>query len=428
MNRRALLFVGICLLLPPALRAAELPEAQPEQVGLSSERLARITHFFETDTANKRLPGAVLFIARGGKLAYHRAFGMRDTAEGTPMAENSIFRIYSMTKPVTAVAVLMLLEEGKLRLTDPVSRYIPAFKGQQVLVERMDAAGRRIRATVPVEREVTIQDLLRHTSGITYGLGGSEAERLYAENGLRLNLAAKDNALTTKLTDMQVAERIGKLPLMFQPGTSWEYGRGIDVALAVVEAISGQRADRFFEERIFRPLGMVDTAFNLPPEKLSRVAQPAADPGTGQTAALTDVAVPRTFLGGGEGLLSTARDYVRFCQMLLNGGELDGVRLLSRKTVELMVSDHIGPTLATAPTYAPGPGYGFGLSVAVRIAPGMSAIPGSVHEFNWGGAAGTTFWVDPDEKLVALMLIQAPEQRLYYRYAFRSLVYQSFAD
>lgn len=431
MNRRATLLLGACLLLAPSVlptHAAELPEARPEQVGLSAERLERITRLFEADTASQRLPGAVIAIMRDGKIAYHRAFGMRDLAEAAPMTESAIFRIYSMTKPVTAVAVLLLVEEGRLRLSDPVSRYIPAFKGQRVMTERVDAAGRRTRVTVPAEREVTVADLLRHTAGITYGAGGSEAERLYAQDGLGLNIGGKDNQITHTLTDMQVAERIGKLPLMFQPGASWEYGRGIDVAAAVVEAVSGQRIDRFFEERIFRPLGMTDTAFNLPPEKLGRVAQPSADPDTGQTAALTDLTVPRTYMGGGEGLLSTARDYLRFAQMLLNGGELDGVRLLGRKTVDLMASDHIGPALATGPNYAPGPGYGFGLSVAVRTAPGMSAIPGSVGEFNWGGAAGTAFWVDPEERLVALLLMQAPGQRLHYRFAFRGLVYQAITD
>ncbi|MBV8400252.1 MAG: serine hydrolase, partial [Acetobacteraceae bacterium] len=216
--------------------------------------------------------------------------------------------------------------------------------------------------------------------------------------------------------------------LMFQPGASWEYGRSIDVLGFLVEKVSGMRLDHFFDERIFKPLGMTDTAFNLPPEKYDRVAQPAPDPETGKVAELTDITVPRTFLGGGEGLLSTAADYMRFCQMLLNGGELDGVRLLSRKTVQLMTSDHLDAALAKGPNFLPGPGYGFGLTVAVRKTPGMSAIPSSVGEYNWSGAAGTAFWIDPREKLIAIMMIQSPGQRLFYRYAFRDLVYQAFAD
>ena len=230
------------------------------------------------------------------------------------------------------------------------------------------------------------------------------------------------------MTDQQLVEELGKLPLMFQPGTSWEYGRSIDVLLALVEKVSGQRADQFFQERIFQPLGMTDTFFNVPPDKLDRVAQPGPDPDTHETAKLTDVTKTRTFLGGGEGLLSTASDYMRFALMLANGGELNGTRLLSRKTIELMASDHIGPALSQGAQFFPGPGYGFGLTVAVRTQPGMAAYPGSVGEYNWGGAAGTAFWVDPKEQLVPIMLIQAPGQRLHYRLAFRGLVYQTISD
>lgn len=408
--------------------AADLPSASPEEVGLSPIRLERMTQFFQADTANKHVPGAVVMLARNGKIAYAKAFGMRDAASNSPMALDTIFRIYSMTKPVTGVAVLMLAEEGKFRLADAVSLYLPAFKDMRVLVETVDAAGRRAVATVPAVREITIQDLLRHTSGITYGSGNSAAERLYIENGIGITLGGKGNPMASSMTDQEMAEKIAKTPLMFQPGTAWEYGRSIDVLGALVEKVSGQRLDEFFEQRIFKPLGMKDTAFNLPQEKFGRVAQPAPDPDTGKTAELTDITVPRKFLGGGEGLLSTAADYMRFCQMLLNGGELDGVRLLSRKTVEWMTSDHIDPALAKSPTFISGPGYGFGLTVAVRKEKGMSAIPGSVGEFNWGGAAGTAFWVDPKEKLIAIMMIQSPGQRLYYRYAFRDLVYQSFGD
>lgn len=425
--RRILLAATTCLVLASAAFAADLPAAAPSAVGM--DRLDRITRFFKADTDAKRLPGAVVMVARRGKVVYHEAFGLRDPASSAPMQKDSIFRMYSMTKPVTGVAVLMLLEEGKLRLNDPVSKYLLALKNPRVMVETTDAQGRRVSSTVPANREITIQDLLRHTSGITYGSGASAAEQAMAKAGLSLQLAATEGEpLSARMTDQEMVEALGKLPLMFQPGTSWEYGRSIDVLLALVEVVSKQRADVFFDERIFKPLGMADTFFNVPKEKLDRVAQPGPDPDTGETAKLTDVTKPRIFLGGGEGLLSTASDYMRFALMLANGGELDGTRLLSRKTVELMGSDHLGPALSQGPNFAPGPGYGFGLTVAVRTQPGMSPYPGSVGEFNWGGAAGTAFWVDPKEQLVPIMLIQAPGQRLYYRFAFRGLVYQAIND
>jgi CubicO group peptidase (beta-lactamase class C family) len=392
-------------------------------------RLDRITAFFKADTDSKRLPGAVVMIARHGKVVYHEAFGARDPATGAPMQKDSIFRMYSMTKPVTGVAVLMLMEEGKFRLSDPVSKYLPALTNPKVMVETVDAQGRRVTSTVPANREITIQDLMRHTSGITYGAGNSAAEQAMKKAGIGIQLAGDSGEpLSARMTDQQLVEELGKLPLMFQPGTSWEYGRSIDVLLALVEKVSGQRADEFFQQRIFAPLGMTDTFFNVPPEKLDRVAQPGPDPDTGETAKLTDVTKKRIFLGGGEGLLSTASDYMRFALMLADGGESNGVRLLSRKTVELMSSDHLGPALSQGPNFAPGPGYGFGLTVAVRTQPGMSSYPGSVGEFNWGGAAGTAFWVDPKEQLVPIMLIQAPGQRLYYRFAFRDLVYGAITD
>jgi CubicO group peptidase (beta-lactamase class C family) len=425
--RRILLTAGTWVLLASVAFGADLPTAAPSDVGVG--RLDRITSFFKADTEAKRIPGAVVMIARDGKVVYNEAFGVRDPATGAPMRKDSIFRIYSMTKPVTGVAVLMLMEEGKLRLSDPVSKYLPALKNPKVMIETVDAQGRRVTSTVPANREITIQDLMRHTSGITYGAGNSAAEQAMTKAGIGIPLpGGHEMPLSLRMTDQQLVQEIGKLPLMFQPGTSWEYGRSIDVLLALIEVVSGQRGDAFMAERIFQPLGMTDTFFNVPADKLDRVAQPGPDPDTGETAKLTDVTQQRIFLGGGEGLLSTASDYMRFALMLANGGEGNGVRLLSRKTVELMTSDHLGSALSQGANFAPGPGYGFGLTVAVRTQPGMSAYPGSVGEFNWGGYAGTAFWVDPKEKLVPIMLMQAPGQRLYYRFTFRGLVYQSIID
>ena len=417
---KRLLAAACALILATAAIAADLPTAAPETVGIG--RLDRMTAYFKAETDAKRVPGAVVMLARNGRVVYQEAFGTLDPKTGAPMRMDSIFRIYSMTKPITAVAVLMLMEEGKLRLGDPVSRFLPALKNPKVLVEATDAQGQRTSIQVPANREITIQDLLRHTSGITYGVfGNSTVDQMMKTAGLA-------DGLTTRFTDQQFVEQLGKLPLLFQPGTAWQYGRSTDVLLAVVQAVSGQRADVFYQDRIFAPLGMTDTYFNVPAEKRARVAQPGPDPDTGTTATLTDVSQTRIFLGGGEGLLSTASDYMRFALMLANGGEANGVRLLSRKTVALMSADHIGPTLAQGANYLPGPGYGFGLTVAVRTQAGMAGVPGSVGEYNWGGYAGTRFWVDPQERLVPIMMIQSPTQSRVYGGAFRALVYQSIVD
>ena len=384
-------------------------------------RLDRIDAFFRAEVAAKRLPGAVVMIARDGQVVYHEAFGLRDPANGAAMAKDRIFRIYSMTKPVTAVAVLMLMEEGKLRLADPASRFLPALRSPKVLVQNKDAPGQT--TLVPAEREITILDLLRHTSGMTYGVfANTPVDQMMKEAGLN------DAAMKYRLTDMQVAEAMGKLPLLQQPGTQWQYGRSTDVLLALVEAVSGQRGDAFMQERIFGPLGMVDTSFNLPAGKRDRMAEAGPDPATGAVSALTDVTKERLFLGGGEGLLSTASDYMRFGLMLANSGSLNGARLLSRKSVELMTADHMSADIGTGRGYLPGPGYGFGLTVAVRTAAGQASGPGSVGEFNWGGYAGTRFWVDPMERLVPVMMIQAPLQSRNAGGAFRALVYQAIID
>lgn len=410
LTRRAL--AAALTLLAVHAHAAELPRVTAEEAGMA--RLDRIDAFFQAEVAARRLPGAVVMIARDGRVVHHEAYGLRDPATGAPMARDSIFRIYSMTKPVTAVAVLMLMEEGKLRLSDPLSRFLPSFAKPRVLVDG---------AEIPAAREITLLDLLRHTSGMTYGVfGNTPVDQMMKAAGLN------DSAMKHRLTDMQVAAEMAKLPLLHQPGTQWQYGRSTDILLAVVEAVSGQRGDAFFQQRIFAPLGMADTHFNLPPEKLNRMAEPGPDPATGQTTTLTDVRQPRLFLGGGEGLLSTAADYMRFAQMLAQGGSLDGVRILSRKSVALLSADHMGPEIGRGPGYLPGPGHGFGLTVSVRTHEGQVAAPGSVGEFAWGGYAGTQFWIDPQERLVPIMMIQAPQQSRQVRGAFRALVYQALDD
>lgn len=401
--------VALLVLLSPAAWAADLAVAKPEQVGLSSERLARITELIRTDVEKGRLPGAVAVIARKGRIAYFEAAGFRDQAAGAPMRKDDIFRIYSMTKPFTSVAIMMLRDEGKLDLADPVSKFLPQLAKLQVAVEKDGAV-----ALEPSKRDMTIQDLLRHTSGLTYGVFGTGAvKKMYTENGVD----ALDH------TNAGLIDKLAKVPLMYQPGSAWEYGRSTDVLGRVVEVISGKTLSQFLDERLFRPLKMVDTAFFVPNGKQRRIAQAlATDPDTKKPVTLFDVTVPPQFEGGGQAAVSTAGDYTRFSQMLANRGRIDGVRLLSRKTVELMTADHLGK-LDT-----PMPGYGFGLGFAVRREAGLSNTPGSTGDYNWGGLAGTYFWIDPKEELVAVWMMQAPGQRLHYRQRFRTLVYQAIND
>jgi len=318
-----------------------------------------------------------------------------------------------MTKPITSVAAMMLWEEGRFLLSDPVARYLPELSDLEVAVERGGEIER-----VPLERQVTIQDLLRHTSGLTYEFRGSgPVHKMYMS--ARVYSRAQNSA-------DQVAT-LGRLPLLHQPGTRWEYGRSTDVVGRLVEVLSGQSLSAYFEQHILAPLGMTDTAFHVPPRHHSRLAEAfGKDPDSGAAVQLLEVRDPPNFESGGGGLTSTASDYARFLQMLLDGGTLDGRRLLSRKTIELMTADHLGPITGAPDLLLPG--HGFGLGFAVRLHAGIAPVPGSVGQYFWGGLAGTTFWVDPAEEMFALLLIQAPGQRDYYRTLFRDLVYSAFAD
>jgi CubicO group peptidase (beta-lactamase class C family) len=412
-----------------ALFAQETDAAAAKPDSLNVGRIDRITQFFGDEVASHRLSGAVVMISRGGNIAYQEAFGVRDPDTRAGMLRDSIFRIYSMTKPVTAVAVLMLVEDGKIHLGDAASAYLPAMKSPRVLIEQTDGVGGRFATTVPADHEITIEELLTHTSGITYGAGSSLAEQMMKDAGIGLELGAAGIALASRINDGQMVEKIARVPLMFQPGTAWHYGRSFDVLLALIEAVSGVTADQFYEQRIFRPLGMTDTFFNLPPDRRNRVAQPGPNPYSffGRVPLLTNVSLPRTFLAGGAGLLSTAPDYMRFASMLANEGELDGVRILMPETVALMTSDRIGPALARPPAFNPAEGYGFGLGVPVRTR-STASIPGEVGEFNGYGAAGTLFWVDPAEHLVAVLMTQSPDWAERKRAVFRTLVYQSLPN
>jgi CubicO group peptidase (beta-lactamase class C family) len=391
--------------------------------GLSPERLARIGAVMKEHVAKGRIAGAIGLIARRGKVGYFETYGFQDREAAIPMREDTIFRMYSMTKPITGVAVLMLYEEGRFYLTDPVSKYLPELANMKVSVVETDPEIGKTRRTVPAQRQITILDLLRHTSGIDYrGPDDADGKPVYEKLGT--------NALDQTIGEM--VKKISQAPLVHQPGTMWEYGLSMDVLARLVEVVSDKPYDKFLEERIFKPLAMVDTGYEVPASKASRFARLYA-PADGQTIkpstspAQSSYLKPAVNFGGGSQLVSTARDYLRFCQMLLNGGELDGTRILSRKSVELMTSDHLGDM--PRGTDLMGPGYGFGLTVAVSRGPGRTGATGSAGEYFWGGAAGTRFWIDPKEQMIGIFMIQIlPHTNLTYGTQFRQLAYQAISD
>ena len=392
----------------------------PEHVGLSSTRLGRIRPVVERYLDEGKFAGVITLVARCGEIAHFECAGQLDLASGKPMPPDALFRIYSMTKPITSLALLMLYEEGRVRLSDPVARFIPAFKDLCVYAHPLTVG----YATVPLQREITVHDLLTHTSGLSYGgFEDTPVDAMY-------------RALDMKHTEHSLEELVAalvKLPLVSQPGTTWRYSLATDVVGRLVEIISGMTLDAFFEERIFEPLGMPDTFFNVPPAKLDRLAtlyqyRPAA-PLAPLVDPLGNPTLHRRLLSGGGGLISTAADYLRFAQMLLNGGVLDGVRLVSRKTVELMTLNHLPPELLPFGEYEPHRGYGFGLGVSVIMDLARYGSIGSVGTFEWGGAANTAFWVDPQEKLIGILLTQfMPAWHFRLTDDFRVLTYQAIDD
>jgi CubicO group peptidase (beta-lactamase class C family) len=393
--------------------ASPLPTCGPEDVGLSTAALGRLAAALEDRVASGHLPGAVALVARHGKVAWHQAFGRRAPTRDAPMTTDAIFRIYSMTKPLVSVGTMMLWEEGRLLLSDPIEKYLPALGSPTVAV----IEGESMRQ-VAAHRSITVQDLLRHTSGLTYEFRGTTpVHKAYTDARIaRLKQTNEDQVAT-----------LGSLPLLHHPGTNWEYSRSTDVLGRLIEVISGQKLGTFINQRIAAPLGMTDTAFSVPEKHHGRVAEPfAKDPDTATDVSLLDVKRTAMFESGGGGMVATAMDYARLCAMLLNNGRLDGTQFLGRKTLELMTSDHLG-SIPSNPDLLP-PGHGFGLGFAVRTSPGLAPFPGSVGNYYWSGAAGTSFWVDPAERLFAVLMIQAPVQREHYRLLFRDLVYAAIAD
>ena len=420
MSKISRLLLTIAILPALVAQAAPLPETTPEQVGISSERLERLKATFEAAIESGELPGAVIMIARDGKLVYTQALGWQNKAEAAPMRTDSIFRIYSMTKPIVSVAAMMLVEQGQLSLDEPVSRYIPAFSEMKVSTGMSMTAGATSPELVDAQRPITIQDLLRHTSGLTYQTTGTltDVKRRYKQ----VNMFSPHRTLE------EFANTLAGMPLQYQPATTWEYGHSTDILGRVVEVASGMPLDQFLEQTIFAPLRMEDTAFRVAPAKHGRLAEPIPDKYTGVTPALIDVRNPVKFLAGGHGLTSTAGDYLRFTQMLLNNGELEGTRLLGPKTVRYIASNHLNESISKGTYYIPGPGYGFGLGFATRLETGQSNWPGSVGGFYWGGFAGTYFWIDPEERLVVSYMSVEPLRRQHYRVLLRNLVYQSIIE
>jgi CubicO group peptidase (beta-lactamase class C family) len=390
---------------------------------MSSERLARIIPVLRAEAEARRLPGAVLAVARRGHLVFHEAVGYLNADQSTPMSLNAIFAIASMTKPIVGAAALMLLEEGRLGLADPVERYLPQLGARRVAVLNEPVlSGCGPVETVAAERSITIEDLMRHTSGLTYGGRGSTAvHRLYP---------ASSDAAGASLDITEFLDQLAAAPLLFQPGTVWDYGLSIDVLGLVVEAIAGQGLGRFLEQRLFRPLGMTDTSFQVPLGKLERLARPLArDPDTNATQMVPDRGQALRFECGGAGLASTAADYLRFVQMLLDGGALGETRVLGRKTMEMMRTNRLTPRIENRISAVDplSDGYGFGLTVAVRERAG--SLMGSPGDFYWNGAYGTHWWADPQEQLAVVFMAQTPGlQRRRYRQIVNALVYQAIID
>ena len=384
-----------------------------------SARIDKLGAEVDKDVRDGRLPGAVLLVAQNGKLVQARVFGAQDPKLPTPMPRDAIFRIYSMTKPVVAVAAMVMIEDGKLFLDDPVARYLPILANLKVGIEQRNAAGEATLVGIPAIREMTVRDLLRHTAGLTYGF---EGRSMVKDEYKKFRIDGAELSATEWL------DTLAKLPLQAQPGSKWEYSIATDVLGALLERVSGQSLETLLRERIFRPLGMKDTAFSVESSKHDRIAEPLEfDPVWKSKITLNDVRKSPARFSGGGGLVSTADDYLRFALMLLNGGMLDGVRIVSAKTVDEMLRDQLAGLRASMPPGSvmtgPRPGYGFGLGFAVRNDIGEANTLGSSGIADWNGLGGTNFWIDPKEKLAVIWMAKAPGLRPYYRQLVPNMLY-----
>jgi CubicO group peptidase (beta-lactamase class C family) len=414
-GRRALIAALVLLVGVVGVKAGSERAAH----NLSPEGLAKVSDYIRNEIATGKIPGAILLLQQHGKPVYYENFGVRDVATEMSMSADTIFRLYSMSKPVTSVMAMMLVEEGKLKLDDPVSKYIPAFAGMKVGVEKKAEDGKVALVLEPVNRPVTIKDLLRHTSGLPYGYhGGGMVRELYAEA----------NLFNSNLNNADFVAKIATLPLVEQPGMVWDYGYSTDVLGRVVEVIAGKTLLQFEKERLLDPLGMTETAFFVAdPAKFPRIAEPMPeDRNINPTTQVRDIRQPAKWESGGGGMVGTVGDYARFAQMLLNGGTYDGRRYLKPETIALMASDHIGPETKVArdQNYYPGGSSGFGLGFAVRtsVPPGTSWPLG---EYRWDGVGGTFFFIDPEDDLFGIFMVQTPSQRGRIQLALKTLIYQA---
>jgi CubicO group peptidase (beta-lactamase class C family) len=423
MIRLRLLASAFCFLASSAVFAADMPRAKPEEVGMSSERLARIGEVLKADIAAGRIPGAVIAIARHGKLVALDAYGWRDKAAGVAMTTDTIFNIASMTKPMTTVGGLMLYERGQLLIGDPLSKYFPKFANMRVAAR--DANGEPTTETVPADRLITIQDLMRHTSGLVYGgRGNTLVHKMYP---------AGSGDASHEYDGAAFIDKLASASLLYQPATVWDYGFGLDVLGLTIEKISGQTLGQYLKTNLFTPLGMTDTGFAVSAEQAARYAKPLpTDPDTGKSQNRSpELAQPLKFECGGGCAASTASDYLRFAMMLMNEGRNGEARLLGPRTVSYMLSNQLGPNIKNLignadPTRAD---YGFGLGLAVRTTPGVIKMMGSVGQFSWPGASGTDWWADPKEELAVVYMSAAPGPvRWHYRQKINALVYQAIID
>jgi CubicO group peptidase (beta-lactamase class C family) len=419
-----LLAITFCFLTSGAALAADpMPRAKPEEVGMSSERLARIAEVLKADVAAGRIPGAVIAIARHGRLVALDAYGWRDKEAGVAMTTDTIFNIASMTKPMTTAGALMLYERGQLLIGDPLSKYFPKFADMRVAAR--DANGEPTAETVPAVRLITIQDLMRHTSGIVYGGRGTTlVHKMYP---------AGSGDASREYDGAAFIDKLSSLPLLYQPATVWDYGFGLDLLGLTIEKISSQTLGQYLKANLFTPLGMNDTGFSISADQAARYAKPLPiDPDTGKAQARSpELTQPLKFECGGGCAASTASDYLRFAMMLMNQGRSGEARLLGPRTVSYMLSDQLGPNIKNLignadPTRAD---YGFGLGLAVRTTPGVIKMMGSVGQFSWPGASGTDWWVDPKEELAVVYMSAAPGPvRWHYRQTINALVYQAIVD
>jgi len=412
--RRMLGMLALVCVAGTARAEIPVPMATPEEVGLSSAQLKKIEEATAKNIDEGIIPGAVMLVARRGKVAWVSVQGKREPGSVDPMKLDSIFRIYSMTKPMVTTALMQFVEEGRLQVSDPVSKFLPAIGGMKVGTEVTGPDGKPVLRLSDPTRQMTVQDLMRHTAGLVYGARGTSL----------VYQSYRDAKIGDRgATNEEFVARLSKMPLNFNPGDRWEYSVSVDVQGRLLEVLAGKPLHEVLGERIFQPLGMTETSFQVPADKLSRVAQPAPGTNGKTTTARFKVDDGARYESGGGGLMSTTEDYLRFTAALANGGAFNGKRIIGRKTLEFMAADHTGAR--------PGrpPGFGFGLGFEVRTALGDSAQPGSVGEYGWSGAAGTTFWVDPKEQLYAIYMVQAnADDTRELRMQFRTMIQAALLD